>query len=135
MRPDSGRSVHLELATARTEEKSDPSEIGGDEVAASYSRYLALGSVGGEGQQCLLDGTYDDLSAVETDGGECECNTAYGCWGDIIFFGLAGEDPDAFVGRGLLLRTADGELYRGRVVHDDPRRESVELTLEYEGVR
>ncbi len=126
-------AVGIDLAQARTMEEAPEDESGMDDVRCWLGRYLVLQAPQPD-SLCLLPGTYGALADVEVAPEACECDALEGCWEPVVYFGLANTPPGAFVGRAVLAKTEEGDLYRIRVLHDDSSLETPTLSIEYEGV-
>lgn len=137
LQPSIDTQVILELDNARitVDPTSDMSGVQEDGfVWASVSRYLVLQSQIELRGICLLPDTFATLADVPTDASVCDCDSGAGCWASTAYFGLVGQGEDEYVDAGLLLRSASGELYRGRVLFADPQLDPSTLTIEYQGV-
>ncbi len=132
MSPALGESIGVDLAAASTEDAGMPFYDGG--MACGLSRYLVLGTFESADQLCVLPEQVDALEDIDvTRCGTCSTQLT-GCWTSTVYFSLWGEPAGDFVGRALAAKTADGELYRIRVLHEDASTQPAHLTIEYEGV-
>lgn len=130
------RSVlDLEVARINDAPSEQPAEpLGGGQVQATIGRYLALQSDLDQALVCLLPDRFERLDQVPSDASVCDCSEASACWGHTALFGLNGSDDVDFEGAGLMLKTSDGDLYRGRILVADSRLDPAMLIFEYEGV-
>ncbi|MBV1861865.1 MAG: hypothetical protein KUG77_25820 [Nannocystaceae bacterium] len=126
--------LDLELAQVIEEPREGtPEALGDGHVRASIGRYLALQSNLDDPGICVLPDAFAEVGDVPTDPSVCDCRALKGCWGSSTLFGLFGT-PATESDAGILLRTSDGELYRGRVLVADSETTPTTLTIEYKGV-
>ncbi|MCR9159074.1 MAG: hypothetical protein ACE37F_09875 [Nannocystaceae bacterium] len=131
MAPSVGTSVGVDLARAETGDEASYYDTG---LACGLSRYLVLGTFESDYELCVLPDPVDDLEDIDVTVCQPCVDNEIGCWTSVAYFGLWGSPPDAFVGRAIVARSGEGDLYRIRVLHDDASVEPASLTIEYEGV-